>query len=193
MNPSMNSGTTQYSWGDTAVLNCCVAAQALERHWHAVFTLPQNEKSVVRHLDIRDIESFLPTYETVRIWKNRQRVKTILPLFQTYIFVHIHERERARVLESPGVLQIVGNGKECAAVADADIQLLRNGLSGRRVEPFHDLVIGERVRVKSGMMQGIQGTLVRRSGIDRFVLTLQLINQHAAVQVDAADLELLTA
>jgi hypothetical protein len=39
------------------------------------------------------------------------------------------------------------------------------------------------------MMQGIEGTLVRRSGIDRFVLTLKLINQHAAVQVDAADLE----
>jgi hypothetical protein len=87
------------------------------------------------------------------------------------------------------VLQIVGNGKECAAVADSDIQLLRTGLSGRRVEPFRELVIGERVRVKGGMMQGIEGTLVRRSGIDRFVLTLKLINQHAAVQVDAADLE----
>jgi transcription antitermination factor NusG len=192
MDPSMNSDTTQFSWENTSVLNCCVTPQELERHWYAVFTLPQNEKSAVRHLDIRNIESFLPTYETVRIWKNRQRVKTILPLFPTYLFVHIHARERTRVLESPGVLQIVGNGKECAAVADADIQLLRTGLGGRCVEPFHDLVIGERVRVKSGMLQGIQGTLVRRSGIDRFVLTLQLINQHAAVQVDAADLELLT-
>lgn len=193
MNPGMNSGTTHFSVESTSLWNCCVAQQELERRWYAVFTLPQNEKSVVRHLDIRNIESFLPTYETVRIWKNRQRVKTILPLFPTYLFVHIHARERARVLESPGVLQIVGSGKECAAVADGDIQLLRTGLSGRRVEPFHDLVIGERVRVKSGMMQGIQGTLVRRSGIDRFVLTLQLINQHAAVQVDAADLELLTS
>lgn len=185
----MNPETSQFPAQNASVLNCSAALQELERHWYAVFTLPQNEKSVVRHLDIRNVESFLPTYETVRIWKNRQRVKTILPLFPTYLFVQIHARERTRVLESPGVLQIVGNGKESASLADAEIQLLRTGLSGRRVEPFHDLVIGERVRVKSGMMQGIQGTLVRRSGIDRFVLTLQLINQHAAVQVDAADLE----
>jgi transcriptional antiterminator RfaH len=185
----MNLETQQPFWEGAPISNCGAAAPKNERRWYAVFTLPQNEKSVVRHLEIRQVESFLPTYETIRIWKNRQRVKTILPLFPTYLFVRIDGGERTRVLESPGVLQIVGNGKECAAVADSDIQLLRAGLSGRRVEPFRELVIGERVRVKSGMMQGIEGTLVRRSGIDRFVLTLKLINQHAAVQVDAADLE----
>jgi hypothetical protein len=65
-----------------------------ERRWYAVFTAPQSEKSVVRHLSLREIETFLPTYETVRLWKNRQRVKTILPLFPTYLFVHISSRER---------------------------------------------------------------------------------------------------
>jgi hypothetical protein len=42
-------------------------------------------------------------------------------------------------------------------------------------------------------MQGIQGTLVRKSNSLRFVLTLELINQHAAVQVDAEDLESIIA
>jgi transcription antitermination factor NusG len=135
------------------------------------------------------VESFLPAYETVRVWKNRQRVKTILPLFPTYLFVHICARERVRVLESPGVLQIVGNGRESIPVADADIETLRASVTARLVEPYRDLVIGEKVRVKSGVLQGVQGTLVRRSGGDRFVLSFETINQHAAIQVSAEDLE----
>jgi transcription antitermination factor NusG len=167
----------------------CDGDRAAERRWFAIFTVPQNEKSVVRHLNLREVESFLPSYETVRVWKNRQRVKTILPLFPTYLFVHINSRERVRVLESPGVLQIVGNGRESVPVADADIETLRAGVTARLVEPYLDLVIGEKVRVKSGILQGVEGTLVRRSGGDRFVLSFETINQHAAIQVSAEDLE----
>ena len=88
--------------------------QAGERKWYAVFTAPQSEKSAVKHLGLREIETFLPTYETVRLWKNRQRVKTILPLFPTYLFVHICSRERAKVLQSPGVLRLWATvEKEC--------------------------------------------------------------------------------
>jgi transcription antitermination factor NusG len=164
-----------------------------DRSWFAVFTLPQNEKSVVKHLHMREIESFLPTYETVRVWKNRQKMKVILPLFPTYLFVRIGSRERARVLQSPGVLRIVGNSKECVPLADSDVEFLRSGFCRQVVEPYHDLVVGEKVRIKSGVMQGVKGTLVRKSGGMRFVLTLELINQHAAIQVDAEDLEPIVA
>ena len=166
---------------------------AVQKRWFAVFTLPQNEKSVVRHLDLRDVESFLPTYETLRVWKNRQKVKTILPLFPTYLFVHISGRERVRVLASPGVLQIVGNGRESVPLADTVIEILRSSLALKRVEPFRELVLGTKVRVKSGILQGAEGTLVRRQGGDRFVLNIGLINQNAAIQVDAEDLEPLPA
>jgi transcription antitermination factor NusG len=165
----------------------------LDRKWYAVFTIPQHEKSAVKHLNIRDVQSFLPTYETVRIWKNRQRMKVILPLFPSYLFVHISSMERAKVLQSPGVLQIVGNGRECAALRDSEIDFLRSSCCRQRIEPYRELVIGEKVRIKSGVMQGLQGTLVRKCNAMRFVLTLEMINQHAAIQVDAEDLELFAA
>ena len=76
-----------------------------------MFTVPQNEKSVERHLGIRRIESFLPTYEKLRIWKNRQRTKTLLPLFPCYLFVRIAARERIKVLQCPGVLNVIGNAR----------------------------------------------------------------------------------
>lgn len=163
------------------------------RNWYAVFTVPQNEKSVVKHLDSREINCFLPTYETVRVWKNRQRMRLVLPLFPGYLFVHINCRERSKVLDSPRVLHIVGNGREYVPLADSEIEFLRSGLGGQPIEPYRELVVGERVRVKSGVMQGVCGTLVKKGSSLRFVLTLELINQHAAVEVDAEDLEPLVA
>lgn len=160
-----------------------------DRRWYATFTLPQNEKSVVRHLDLREVESFLPTYDTVRVWRNRQRVKITLPLFPTYLFVRIGRAERRRVLECPGVLQIVGTHREPLPLPDAEIALLRDGVERKRVEPFRELVVGERVRIKQGVMKGVEGTLVRKHPSLRFVLTIQMINQHASIQVDADDME----
>lgn len=160
-----------------------------ERRWFAVFTLPQNEKSVVRQLALREVEAFLPTYETIRVWKNRQRVRTVLPLFPTYLFVHISCRQRTRVLESPGVIQIVGNSREHVPVPDAAIELLRAGVKGRNMEPYRELVVGRKVRIRSGSMEGVQGVLVRKGNGLRFVLAIELINQYAAIEVDAEDLE----
>lgn len=184
---------TDRTFGGQVCLNPIITGAALDRKWYAVFTVPQHEKSVVKHLDIREVEAFLPTYETIPVWKNRQRVKVILPLFPTYLFVHINYLERTKVLQSPGVLQIVGNGKEFAALRDSEIEFLRSDLYRQKIEPYRELVVGEKVRIKSGVMRGLQGTLVRKSNRMRFVLTLELINQHAAIEVNAEDLERMAA
>jgi len=162
---------------------------ACERKWFATFTLPQNEKSVVRQLDLRHVESFLPTYDTVRVWRNRQRKKITLPLFPTYLFVRISRAERGKVLECPGVLHLVGNHREPLPLPDPEMEVLRSGVSQRKIEPFRDLVVGEKVRIKQGIMKGVEGTLVRKSSSLRFVLTIDMINQHAAIEVNAEDME----
>jgi transcription antitermination factor NusG len=185
-----SSGGSSGSEGDAPCRENTTAGEAAaERKWYATFTLPQNEKSVAKQLDLRRIESFLPTYETVRVWKNRQKKKIVLPLFPTYICVHISRAERGKVLQCPGVLQIVGNQREPLALPDAEVEMLRSGFCRERLEPYHELVIGEKVRIRSGVMQGVQGTLVRRSSSLRFVLTIELINQHAAIEVNAEDIE----
>lgn len=165
------------------------APPAARRRWYAVFTVPQNEKAVVKQLNLREIQTFLPTYEVTRLWKNRQRVKTILPLFPTYLFVRINSPERLKVIQSPGVLQIVGNGRESVPLADDEVDVLLRALDGAKAEPYREFVVGEKVRIKSGLMEGIQGTLVRKNNRYQFVMTLGLINQHAAIHVDPDVLE----
>jgi transcription antitermination factor NusG len=171
------SGSSQ-SLGETA-----------DRRWYAVFTLPQNEKAAAKQLGLREVESFLPTYETARVWKNRKRVNVVLPLFPTYLFVRISPRERSRVLQTPGVLHIVGNGRELLPLPDVDVEFLRSDFCRQRSEPYGELVVGQKVRVRSGVMQGAEGVLVRKNSSLRFVLTLALINQHLAIEVSADNLE----
>jgi transcription antitermination factor NusG len=166
---------------------------APDRKWYAVFTAPLHEKSALKYLDMREVDSFLPTYETVRVWKNRQRVKLTLPLFPTYLFVYINSRERTKVLQAPGVLQIVGNSSGSLPLPDSEIECLRSSFCRQWIQPYRELVVGTKVRIKSGVMQGLQGTLVRKSNSIRFVITLELINQHAAIQVNAEDLEPIVA
>jgi transcription antitermination factor NusG len=159
------------------------------RRWFAAVTTPQHEKAALRHLDFAGVETFLPTYESSRVWKNRQKVRVELPLFPTYLFVRIDQGERAKVLRTPGVRQLVGNSREPISLADREIEFLRISLAGQKAEPYAGLIEGQRVRIKSGSMRGVEGCLVRKSSEWRFVLTVQLIHHHVAVEVDASALE----
>jgi transcription antitermination factor NusG len=159
------------------------------RKWFAAVTTPQHEKSALRHLDSSGIETFLPTYQSCRTWKNRQKVKIELPLFPTYLFVHIDHAERGKVLRTPGVRQLVGNSREPVSLADREIEFLRTTLREQRAEPYAGLVEGQRVRIKSGSMRGVEGFLIRKSNEWRFILTVQLIHRHVTLEVDASSLE----
>ena len=160
-----------------------------EREWFAAFTAPQAERSVVRHLDIYSVESFLPTFETTHVWKNRQKKKIISPLFPSYVFVHITRTERRFVFRALGVLRLVGDTKGPIPIPNSEIEVLRSDAFRNRLEPFRELVEGQRVHIKAGPMQGVEGTLVRRKNSLRLVLSIGLINQHAALEVDADDVE----
>lgn len=157
--------------------------------WFAVYTMPQSEQSLRRTLDVRQVESFCPTFEVQKLWKNRQRVKILRPLFPSYVFVHIQPGQRSLVLSSQNALRIVGNSHGPSPIPDREIEFLRSEFCRNRVEPYRDLVIGTKVRIRSGPMAGFEGTLVQKRNNLRFVLTIAMINQHAAVEVQAEELE----
>ncbi len=112
-----------------------------------------------------------------------------LPLFPNYVFVRMAWRERARVLEVPGVLSLVGFGRTLAPLPDFEIEALRVGMGQRKIEPHPYLVVGERVRIARGAMLGMEGVLVRKKNNFRVVLALETILRSVAVEVDADDVE----
>jgi transcription antitermination factor NusG len=165
------------------------AAQESSTNWFAAYTNSHHEKRVASHFGERQIESFLPLYSALHRWKNRCAVDLDLPLFPNYVFVHIDPRERVRVLEVPGVLSLVGFGRTLAPLSDFEVETLRSCVGQRKIEPHPYLVIGERVRIKTGPMTGMEGVLVRKKSNFRVVLALDVIMQCVAVEVDADDLE----
>jgi transcription antitermination factor NusG len=157
--------------------------------WYAVYTTARHEKRIAGHCGVRGIEHFLPLYRTLRRYKNGFKLNLELPVFPSYIFVHIVGAERVRVLEIPGVLLIVSRGRDPIALPDFEIESLRAGLHLRRFEPHPYLVVGERVRIRSGSMEGWEGVLVRKKNDFRVVLTLDTIMRSIVVEVDADELE----
>jgi len=164
-------------------------AACLEERWYAAQTCANREKRVQEQLCQRDVEAYLPVYASVSRWKDRQ-VRLILPLFPGYVFVRLVLRDRLRVLQTPGVARLVGFGGQPTPLPDQEIEALRQGLAKEmRVEPRSYLKVGQRVRVNTGPLQGLEGILERKKKVSRFVISLDLIMRSVAVEIDEAELE----
>jgi transcription termination/antitermination protein NusG len=157
--------------------------------WFAAYTTPRHEKAVARQFEVRQIETFLPLYRSVHRWKNGCRVSIDRPLFPNYVFVLLERGEYIRVLQTPGVLSLVGSGREPAPLPTSEIESLRSGLPLRDLEPHPYLVAGERVRIHSGALAGMVGVLVRKKNNLRVVLTLDLIMQSVSVEIGIDEIE----
>jgi transcription antitermination factor NusG len=166
----------------------CADVDTLPR-WFAVYTTPRHEKHVSEMLAQHEIETFLPLYRSTRQWKKSRPVDLELPLFPTYVFVRIARQARGTVLGTSGVMSIVGSSRESWALPDLEIEALRSGLLERKIEPHPYLTVGERVRIKAGVMAGVEGVLVRKKNEFRVVLSLDSIMQSVAVEVDGDDVE----
>ncbi len=166
-------------------------AAEIAPQWFAASTTPRHEKSVSDLLVERQIEAFLPLYRKATQWKKSKPVVLELPLFPTYVFVRITRRDRGAVLALPGVHSIVGSSKDPWPIPETEIEALRRGLQMHKVEPHPYLKVGERVRVKAGLMAGVEGILVRKKNEFRMVLTLDVIMRSMSVEVNADDLELI--
>jgi transcription antitermination factor NusG len=137
----------------------------------------------------RNIEAFLPLYRAVRQWKKSSPTTLEIPLFPCYLFVRIRRTARGTVLGLPGVVSIVGSPREPWPLPQLEIEALRLGAQAGKVEPYPYLKVGDRVRVRTGSMAGVEGILVRRKNEMRFVLTLDAIMRSVSVEVEAGDLE----
>ena len=155
--------------------------------WYAAYTWSRHEKSVAKQLAERRVNSFLPLYRSWHRWKDR-RQQVELPLFPSYVFVHMTLAERVRVLELPGVVALVTFQGQPAALPTEEIETLRRGLEQEvYAEPHPYLRVGHKVRMRSGPLAGTEGILINKKEGLRMVISLEVLMRSIAVEVDAAD------
>ncbi|MFZ0739705.1 MAG: UpxY family transcription antiterminator [Candidatus Acidiferrales bacterium] len=157
--------------------------------WHAVYTRHQHEKTVAQILTNKGFEILLPLYQVSRRWQDRVKLLS-LPLFPCYVFLKGGFERRLEVVSTPGIHAFVLSAGHPAAIPSVEIDAIRRGAeSGGHVEPHPFLRNGERVRVKSGPLEGIQGILVRKKSLCRLVLSVEMLGKAASVEVEAAQVE----
>jgi transcription antitermination factor NusG len=157
--------------------------------WYAISTLSRHEKVVAELLQSKSIQTFLPLTTTLSQWKDR-RVLIQRPIFPGYVFTHIELRERQHVYTVPGVLRILSFNGNPAVIEDAEIEAVRLCLNhGKNPQPYPYLAIGKRVRVKSGVFMGTEGVVTRHKKQCRIVISIPVIHQSIAVEIDADLLE----
>jgi transcription antitermination factor NusG len=161
------------------------------REWYAVYTYSHHERRVRDQLQNKGVEHFAPFYSEIRNGKNG-RARLELPLFPGYVFVKVSRAERVRVLESTSVVCIVGTTYGPACIPACEIERLRAILELHEAEPYAYFHEGDRARIRNGPFSGTVGFLIRKKRADRFVLSVETIMRSIAIEIDSADIEVLS-
>ena len=157
--------------------------------WCALYVRHQHEKTVAQILSNKGIETLLPLYSAERQWKDRVK-ELSLPLFPCYLFLRNEYERRLEILTTPGVHGLVGIGGRATPISQPEIDAVRQIIKkGVRVEPHAYLRCGDWVRVKTGPLEGIEGVMVRKKNQTRLVISVELLQKSAAVEVDISMVE----
>jgi transcription antitermination factor NusG len=157
--------------------------------WYAAYTRHQHEKSAAQILQEKGFDALLPLYQVAHRWKDRTQMVR-LPVFPCYVFVRASLQSRLKVLQTPGICQLVGFAGQPTAIPECEMDSLRALVkSSARYEPHPYLHSGDCVQIKYGPLAGIEGILTRFKNQYRVVLSVQLLQQSVAVEVDLAGIE----
>jgi transcription antitermination factor NusG len=159
---------------------------AIDYPWFALQVRTRHESGVAKYLQGQGYELFLPLYTCRKRWSDRvKEVQT--PLFPGYLFCRFDPQDRLPVIKTPGVMQIVGANRVPVAVDEAEINAIQTLVaSGIPNQPWPFLQVGDRVRIESGSLCGLEGILMDFKGAHRLVLSITLLQRSVSVEIDSA-------
>jgi transcriptional antiterminator RfaH len=156
--------------------------------WVAFYTLSSREKDLMRKLEAAEVAFYAPLIRR-RLKSAGGRVRdSHVPLFSGYVFSRVDDDQRRTALATNTIARWLPIVDEAALLADpraikrlidTDQPLTREA----RIEP------GQLVRVRSGPLRGLEGTVERRHGGQRLVVAVRFLNQGASVELEDVDLE----
>lgn len=161
------------------------------QRWYALHTRARHEKTVERRLREMGMETFLPLAEEIHTWSDRKK-KVEVPLFSCYTFVRCNcsAEDRMRVYQVESIHGFVGVRGAGLPVPDEQIEAIRMVLAqGKpwRAHPF--LKAGQRVRVRGGALDGVEGIFLSENGDHSLVISVDAIQRSMAVRIDGYEVE----
>jgi transcriptional antiterminator NusG len=183
MQPPVEQFSNCPSW--EGLLPCVVPS------WYAVQTRSRHEKKTDAQLRQKGIQTFLPLMAEVHRWRDR-KMTIELPLFPGYTFARIAWTavQRLAVLQTAGVVRLVGNDCEGAPIEEKEIENIRSLLAARTpLSPYPFLRTGQRVRIRGGCLEGIEGILLSHDSGCRLIVSIEAIQRSLAIRLEGYRVE----
>ena len=160
----------------------------MNSRWFALQVHTGREKWIGAYLASGEFEQLVLLQKDIREWSDRRK-NIDVPIFPGYVFCHFDLQVRSRVLLTPGVQRIVGNGWTPIAIEDEEIaalQLLQK--ASCPIERWPYLREGDLMRIDGGALDGLVGRFVRAKSGCRIVVSVTLLQRSVSVEIDPSRL-----
>jgi len=165
-------------------MQLAVSTSEAQYPWFGIRTKSRFEKITAAALVHKGYQTYLPLCNRRRRWSDRV-VEIQSPLFAGYVFCRFDPFRRLPIIITPGVVSIIGLGKDPAPIPDEEIEAIQTvQRSGLPAEPWPYLREGERIRIVRGSLEGVEGVLVKKKNQWRIIVSLSLLQRSVAVEVD---------
>jgi len=162
-------------------------------NWYAVYVKPRHEFVTQGELYKKNIETFLPTYKSMRQWKDRKKWINF-PLFPGYLFVSVvpHPESFLFVAKTKGVIKVVSSGSgHPVPAANEEIDSLRIVIeSGLDFDVHPCLSEGTPIKITKGPLKGAEGVIIKK--LEQYMLrvNIEILGRSVGVDVSGDHLEI---
>jgi len=150
--------------------------------WWCLHTKPRQEKAVARALREAERSFYLPQIFSDHRTPQGRRIRSLIPLFPSYVFLLGDDHDRVRAIQCNRLVGVLPVFDQRAL--DQDLSRIHTILgSGLSLAPEPKALPGMLVRVTSGPLAGLEGTVVRRGKGDHFIAMVRFLSRGASVEL----------
>jgi len=163
------------------------------RNWFVLRTKPRNEFKVYDQIIQKQIEVFLPSVDTLRIWSDRRK-KISVPLFPSYIFIYGDESERRNAIsETIGAMGYLMYRRRPAIITQNEINNIKISLMEPERVRIEEIQItkGDLVEVSHGPFKGMTGIISELRGTYKLVVNITELSASLNIELNASEIKLL--
>ncbi len=159
-------------------------AKKMEKKWYALYVKSRAEKKVALELEANNVEYYLPLKKVLRQWSDRKKWVE-LPLFNSYIFVLVDEKDYYKALYVPGALYYVRFEKKPVVVPKVQIEAIKYFLKENEpvILDVSEMKEGQKVEVIEGKLIGLNGVLVQVKNKKRVKVEIEVVNGSIYLQI----------
>lgn len=161
------------------------------RYWYAVYTKPRWEKKVASLLESKGVEYYCPLNKVVKQWSDRKKV-VLEPLFKSYVFVQVDEKEKWELLKISGIVNYVHWLGKPAKIKESEIDTIKKFLNEFKMVKVVEAKspVNSRVKIKNGALMDYQGILLNVSG-NRASVKIESMGLQLTAFFDRNNIELI--